>query len=200
MAGTSALDKKYNKGGVGVNFDWIYKSQFDAWSNNSAYWHNKATNLMHASEILWESYESGKLFDGGDTHRLIMGLSFELMLKAFYVAESEKVPQCHDLNSLTKHCTLQLSSKDKKILKVLTGYIQWEGRYPTPNKPKKSKDTPYYNGVKEQSDPFQNTLPLGKELDGITNKSLKRSDLDFEHLIDLWRKINDEYVERYITP
>lgn len=185
-------------GSMEVNFNWIYMSQFDVWSNNHAYWHDKATTLMHASEILWKSYESGELLDGGNTHRFLMGLSFELIFKAFYVANGEKPPTKHSLNNLTKHCDLQLSKKDKKILEVLSGYILWEGRYPTPNEPNKKKNLPSYQGIKEQNDPFMNTLPIEKQLDGESNQLLKRSDLDFEHLIDLWRKINDAYVGKYI--
>jgi HEPN domain-containing protein len=181
-----------------ASFDWIYKSQFNVWSNNSAYWHSKAVNLMQASEILWKSYKNDELIDSGDTHRLLMGLSFELIFKAFYVAKGESPPITHSLNNLTGHCDLQLSKKDRKILEVLSGYILWEGRYPTPNKPNEKRNLPFYHGIKEQNDPFVNTLPIEKQLDGKSNSTLKRSDLDFEHLIGLWRKLNDEYVNKYI--
>ncbi|MDV6254003.1 hypothetical protein [Vibrio sp. EA2] len=186
---------------MAINFDWVYKSQFEAWSENSAYWHDKSTSLMHASEILWKSYENGELIDGGNSHRLLMGLSFELMFKAFYVAESEEPPTHHDLNNLTKHCKLQLSKKDRVILEVLHGYILWQGRYPTPKKPKtkKSKTEPDYKGIKDQSDPFVNTLPIESQLDGNSNQLLKIRDLDFEHLFNLWKKINNEYLDKYLT-
>jgi len=183
------------RGSMEVNFNWIYMSQFDVWSNNPAYWHDKATTLMHASEILWKSYESGELLDGGNTHRFLMGLSFELIFKAFYVAEKQDPPTHHSLNDLTKHCNFKLNGKDRKTLEVLTRYIVWDGRYPTPKKPKKE---PCYQGIKEQTDPFINTLSIEKQLGGESNQLLKRSDLDFEHLIDLWRKINDAYVGKYI--
>lgn len=174
---------------MAINFDWIYKSQFDVWNNNSAYWHNKATDLMRGSKILWESYKKGELLDGGDTYRMLMGLSFELLFKSFYVAEGEDVPNKHDLNILTKHCYLPLSQKEKQILGILTGYVLWEGRYPTP---KKLQD------INKQNDPFMNTLPIEEQLDGKSNQLLERSELDFELIIILWGKINNEYVEKYI--
>ena len=153
---------------------------------------------MHASKILWKSYESGELLDGGNTHRFLMGLSFELIFKAFYVAESQEPPTHHILNDLTKHCNFKFNHKERKILGVLTGYIVWEGRYPIPKKPGENKKDPFYQYIKEQNDPFMNTLPIEKQLNGESNQLLKRSDLDFENLIDLWRKINDAYVGKYI--
>jgi len=112
--------------------DWIYKKQFDTMNESADYWHSKSCHLNHSSKILWNAWEDGDLIDNGDTYLMLMGLALELLLKAFYIANGKNPPKHHDLDNLTGECSHAFTNKDNIILKNLSGYIVWLGRYPTP--------------------------------------------------------------------
>lgn len=180
--------------------DWVYKKQFDTMNECAAYWHNKSCHLNQSSEILWNAWGNGDLLDSGDTYLMLMGLSFELLLKAFYVANGKTPPKHHHLDSLTNECSFEFTSKDYIILKILSGYITWQGRYPTP-KDKKDKNTEEKIGflsIKEQRKPFHNTLSFSDQLSGKSDSKLSSSDLDYDGLLKLWQKINTEYISKHI--
>lgn len=182
--------------------DWIYKHQFDMQNEHSAYWHNKSCHLLKSSEILWKAWCQNEILDGGDTYLMLMGLSLELLLKSFYVAKEMKPPEKHSLDNLTSECFCNFTNKENVILKVLSGYITWQGRYPTPkNKINKStgEDTGHHS-IRDQTKPFENTIGITSQLAGKSNSVLNRSDLDFENLLCIWKKINEEYLSRYIKP
>lgn len=180
--------------------NWIYKHQFDIQNEHSAYWHNKSCHLMDSSRILWDAWNENKILDSGDTYLMLMGLSLELLLKSFYVAKSMKPPTHHGLDNLTSECFCTLTRKENLILKILSGYITWKGRYPTP-KDKINKSTGEntgYESIRDQLKPFKNTLGFTDQLAGKSNGSLKRSDIDFDNLFPIWQKINNEYILRYL--
>ncbi|WP_435235908.1 hypothetical protein ACR30L_19570 [Psychromonas sp. PT13] len=180
--------------------DWIYANQFDTQNKYSAYWHNKACHLMKSSNILWGACKNGDLLDSGDTYLMLMGLSFELLLKSFYVANDKPVPSHHGLDNLTSECFYQPTKKEIIILRVLSGYITWQGRYPVP-KDKTDKSTGEkigFHSIRDQAKPFENTLGFSEQLAGQTNSQINRSDLNFNNLIVLWKKINAQYLDRYI--
>ena len=166
----------------------------------SAYWHSKSLHLKKSSKILWEAWCENKILDSGDTYIMLMGLSLELLLKSFYVAKGMKPPTHHKLDSLTSECFCTLTNKENIILKVLSGYITWQGRYPAPkNKVNKSTgENIGYESIRDQRIPFENTLSLKDQFAGKSNSSLIRADIDFDKLLALWVKINDEYVSRYL--
>ena len=180
--------------------DWIYKKQFDTMNKCAAYWHNKSCHLNQSSKILWNAWGNGDLIDSGDTYLMLMGLSFELLFKAFYIANEKTPPTHHRLDSLTNECSCAFANKDNIILKILSGYIIWEGRYPTP-KDKKNKTTgenTAFVPIKEQRKSFDNTLVFSDQLLGKSNSKLSRSDLDYDVLLKLWQKINTEYISKHI--
>jgi hypothetical protein len=181
--------------------DWMWEKHFTTRNENAAYWHNKSTHLIRASKILWKAWVNGNegLLDSGDTYLMLMGMSFELMFKAFVVAVGKKVITIHDLGELAKNAGFTLENKEKEIFTILSGYIIWEGRYPVPKNNKKLSGA---EGIKSQWESFipewsdgQNFL---NEEPAIPSK-LNRNDLDYDKLLLLWQKFNNDYVNKYIA-
>ena len=75
------------------------------------------------------------------------GLSIELLLKAIIVenenGEFKCIPKTHDLCKLADKAKLSQpqNSKVKKVLKTLTKYIVWRGKYPVPITEKQYEDS-----------------------------------------------------------
>ena len=180
--------------------DWIYKKQFDSMNESAAYWHSKSCHLNHSSKILWNAWEDGDLIDSGDTYLMLMGLALELLLKAFYIANGKKPPTHHQLDSLTNECSHAFTKKDNIILKNLSGYIVWQGRYPTPldRIDRVTQKNTAFLSIKEQQKPFHNTLSFSDQLSGKSNSKLSRSDLNYDNLLKLWQTINTEYISKHI--
>ncbi|MCP4551327.1 MAG: HEPN domain-containing protein [Bacteroidetes bacterium] len=61
------------------------------------------------------------------------GLSIELGLKAIAVAKSNDFPKTHNLNKLVKSSGIEITSDQEATLELLSEFIIWAGRYPTPN-------------------------------------------------------------------
>jgi HEPN domain-containing protein len=168
-----------------------YEIQFDMQSKHSAYWYNKSLHLLSSSKILWKASKDNNLLDSGDTYLMLMGLSFELLLKSFYVANGEKVPPHHGLDNLVSECKCEFTKKENLILRILSGYIIWQGRYPIPKEKmdKKTGENIGFHSIKDQAKYFDNTLEFSEQIAGKSNAKLQRSDLDFENLVVLWKKI-----------
>ncbi|WP_157097630.1 hypothetical protein [Photobacterium sp. J15] len=113
------------------NLDPIYDLQFEQMSGNSSYWHSKSCHLRKSAEILWDAWSRGETLDSGDTYRMIMGMSFELLFKSFLVANSIEIVPTHNLNDLAKLAGFTLDDKESSILHNLTGYIYWQGKSST---------------------------------------------------------------------
>jgi hypothetical protein len=122
----------------------IYDIQFKQYSEYSSYWHNKSCHLKKSSKILWDEWLQGNTYDSGDTYRMLMGLSFELLFKSFLIAKKINFDPIHDLNKLALQAGLTLNEKESNIFTNLTGYIFWEGKYPTP-KPRDTKKKTLYS-------------------------------------------------------
>jgi len=175
--------------------DSLYKDRFDVQNKHSAYWYNKSCHLMTSSKILWDASKDGDLLDSGDTYLMLMGLSFELLLKSFYVLNDKSPPSHHCLDNLTSECCCELTNKETVILRVLSGYIVWQGRYPVP-KEKNDRSTGEnigFHAIRNQEKPFKNTLSYPEQISGQTNSKLQDSDLDFDNLVALWQKIQVQY-------
>lgn len=187
--------------------DWIWEKHFTTRNECTAYWHDKSVHLMRASKILWKAWVNGNegLLDSGDTYLMLMGMSFELMFKAFVVAVGKEVITTHDLNNLAKEAGFTLEDKEKEIFTILTGYIMWEGRYPVPKDNKKPKDKNKPSGaevIKSQWEPF---IPKWSDGQNFLNEEpaipskLNRNDLYYDKLLLLWQKFNNDYVNKYIA-
>ena len=129
-----------------------------------------------------------------------MGMSFELLFKAFYVAK-DKAPPTQNGHCLLKLCNesgVTFSEKEKNLLDILSGYIIWQGRYPTPND---KRNYPGYSSIKHQWGAYRaSSRPDYSPFDNnvVHLDDIERKDFDFDKLQKIWTKVNSKYIESYI--
>ena len=114
------------------------------------YW-NKAESLRSGALVLWHTYNDDTTpinptllgFADGFSFGvslppifyLLSGLSIEVLLKGICKAVEQPVNNIHRLVDLAKSVGIDVSDDDTIILRAMTEYIYWAGRYPTPTKP-----------------------------------------------------------------
>jgi hypothetical protein len=172
-------------------------------SKCSGYWHSKSCHLKQSSKVLWDVWSQGVSLDSGDTYRMLMGMSFELLFKSFLVAKEIDIKATHNLNELAKMAGFTLDEKESAIFTSLTGYIYWQGKYPVP-KPiyTNRKKVMGGEGIKLQREPFVAIYSKGRVMlqDQPDEPSqLTNGDLDYDNLLPLWQKFNSRYVAQYIA-
>jgi hypothetical protein len=118
-------------------------------------------------------------------YRMLAGLSFELLFKAHCIGACKPIRAIHSLSELARSANVDVSPAAQEILDVLSGYIFWDGRYPTP-KDWKWLETHWKAEAKLLRSA---TEPVAAEL--WTDK------LSMEVLIQLWRSWSDLYLKRY---
>jgi len=91
------------------------------------------------------------------------------------------------LVDLALAANLAVSDEEKSILDILTEYIIWDGRYPTPKKPQHLRSH-WKNQSKELMDEAQLLGLKG----GKSNEKL-----NFENIQPIWRKFSDSYLVAY---
>lgn len=185
------------------NLDSIYDSQFEQMNTNSAYWHCKSCHLKDAAKVLWDVWSNGDSFDSGDTHRMLMGMSLELLFKSFLVGRQLEIPQTHNLKELAELAGFTLNSKEIDIFSNLTGYIYWQGKYPAP-KPISTRKVQISGGegIKLQREPFLDLYTRDQNIlqdEPNTPAILNSDDLSYENFQLLWQKFNNEYIKEFIA-
>ena len=153
----------------------LYNKQFEQRQETPGYWHSKSHDLLVSARTLWKAMqnESELEINCWATYKMLMGMSFELLFKAHCIGSGTEFKTTHDLVALARTSGLSTSKDENKILKVLSEYIIWDGRYPTPKKPEHLKEH-----WKNQA-------------------SLLDEKLDLEELMPLWRRISDLFMELY---
>lgn len=99
-------------------------------------WFNKSLELKTAAGVL---LNVGSVFS---IYLMLCGMSLELIYKAIIVVRNNRfdsvkkinIGKHHNLVNLAHFANIGLNEKNKAFLNILTHYIYWEGRYPTPNK------------------------------------------------------------------
>lgn len=170
---------------------------------NSSFWYEKSISLYASATLIWNARqgEYGQEFvsslglKGGFSvevgcehpYLMMMGLSYEVMLKAICIAEGKDFPQNnHDLQNVAKLVDIELSQKEKTQLRLLSEFVAWEGRYPVPKKHEKM--TQHWNSTRKEL--WQTENILGCEVASRTNI------FDHDLLKTLWLKLQDKYLER----
>ncbi|MEZ9924862.1 hypothetical protein AB4365_12540 [Vibrio breoganii] len=186
-----------------TSLDSIYDSQFKQMNEISSYWHSKSCHLKDSSKVLWDVWDSGHSFDSGDTYRMLMGMSFELLFKSFIVGRKLGVKQTHNLEELAGLAGFTLSKKEIDIFTNLTGYIYWQGKYPVPKPIARRKvQISGGEGIKLQREPFISTYTSDQNIieDEPNNPgALNSDDLDYAKLLLLWQKFNKHYIDEFIA-
>lgn len=149
-----------------------YQKQFDMRQKNSTYWYNKSHDLFVSAHVLWKATQETKELEINcwDAYKMLMGLSFELLFKARCISTNISFKPIHDLVKLAETANLNITEEENKILKILSEYVIWDSKYPTPTRIKDLE-----NHWKHQ-------------------KELSNDKLDFENLLPIWRRISDSFM------
>lgn len=153
----------------------LYNKQFEQRQETPSYWHSKSHDLLVSALTLWNAMQSDKKLEVNcwATYKMLMGMSFELLFKAHCVGSGTEFKSTHDLVGLANIASLSTTKEENKLLKVLSEYVIWDGRYPTPKKPEHLKAH-----WKNQA-------------------SLLDDKLDLDALMPLWRRFSDSFMAQY---
>lgn len=153
----------------------LYQEQYDTRSSTPAYWHNKSHDLFVSGYTLWKGMQVNSDLEINclATYKMLMGMSFELLFKAHCIGAGISFGTNHDLVALARTATFTTSREENRILKVLSEYVIWDGRYPTPKQPEHLKGH------------WQNQNKVSDEK------------LDFENIHSFWRKFSDSFIGKY---
>jgi HEPN domain-containing protein len=100
---------------------------FDRYHDGLLYHWNNAEKLRDSAKILWASGASQN-----DIALMLAGLSIELLLKGTILGLQDVCPHCHQLDCLIATAGISVSDRDHQTSRLLTEYIVWAARYPTP--------------------------------------------------------------------
>ncbi len=170
----------------------IHERQFEMKSSISTYWHNKSADLHSSATVLWEAMkdEDSLQISCYSTYKMLMGMSLEALIKAHCIAQNiddDKVKKSHRLTELSSLAGINFSKEDNKILDVLTEYVIWDGKYPAPKKSSQLKNH------------YQNVQATEYDIEKLGTLDIYHSNgaLDFSNLHRIWRKLSDQYMDRY---
>jgi hypothetical protein len=90
------------------------------------YWNN-AEKLHESANILWDRQKLGN-----EIALMLAGLSIEVLLKGIILPLQDVFPHCHRLDCLIATAGISVSDQDHQTSRLLTEYIVWAARYPTP--------------------------------------------------------------------
>lgn len=115
----------------------LYNKQFEQRQETPAYWYNKSSDILVSARKLWKAMQNDRELEVNcwATYKMLMGISFELLFKAHCIGSGTEFNSTHNLVALAKTADLPTSKSENKILQVLSEYVIWDGRYPTPKKP-----------------------------------------------------------------
>lgn len=153
----------------------LYNKQFEQRQETPGYWHSKSHDLLASAHTLWKAMQNERYLEINcwATYKMLMGMSFELLFKAHCIGSGTELKSTHDLVALACISGLSTSKEENIILKVLSEYVIWDGRYPTPKKPEHLKEH-------------------WKNQDSLIDEKL-----DLENLMPLWRRFSDLFMELY---
>lgn len=163
----------------------LYERKFEENNKNPLAWRNKSSDLFKSAHVLWDAMDNNNdLFYCLSPYKMLMGMSFELLFKAICIQREVEFKHSHNLFNLSQSANVSLTKEEVSILKILTEYIVWDGKYPNP-KGKDNFEHHRQNENKVVSDHFN-----------IGNLNLQRRNrkLDFEPLAKIWRKCEAAYV------
>lgn len=154
----------------------VYQKQFDERQKTPAYWHNKSNDLLVSARALSRAMEDCKSLEINcwAPYKMLIGMSFELLFKCHCIAAGTNFRPTHDLVELARSANLRTSKHEDEVLKTLSAFIIWDGRYPTPK-----------------------TATLLEQHWKRQRDFLQCDELDFEKLLPIWRRFSDLYLEAH---
>ncbi len=100
---------------------------FDRYHDGLGYYWNNAEKLRSSANILWKHQQYHN-----EIALMLAGLSVELLLKGTILGLQDLFPHCHELDCLIATAGISVSDRDHQTSRLLTEYIVWAARYPTP--------------------------------------------------------------------
>ncbi|WAF78850.1 hypothetical protein NRL00_09865 [Aeromonas dhakensis] len=150
----------------------IEQKLFDQINENSGYWFSKSADIHRSARVLWEKIENGDSIGYIDVYKMLEGMAFETMAKAFCIAKGKQPRTNQKLTALFSDAGFKLTKKENQILEVLTSYIEWAGKYPSPKVNEGAKALiSHYNSENNLACP-----------------------IDYSALHKLWLKFSDKYM------
>lgn len=152
----------------------VYQNVFDERRRSSAYWHNRSSDLLISARTLSKAMaeSNGLELSCWAPYKMLIGMSFELLFKCHCVENGIAFRPTHDLVQLARTANLPISAHEIDILKTLSAFIVWDGRYP-----------------------IAKTVNLLEEHWKHQSKSSQGDELDFDKLLPIWRRFSDLYLE-----
>jgi hypothetical protein len=171
----------------------------------AVYWYNKASDLRGAAGALWASMDDTRsnaiveeLGLGTNfkmkvatypVYAMLCGMSLELLYKAIVVAKgNEPNTKTHALTILASNAGISVTNQQIGLLKILSEYIIWNGRYPVPKKPEQMQSY-----IELKNEHLFNKIPLGKFIARSPNGAL-----NWESFNKLWNEAHEVYC--HISP
>lgn len=187
------------------------EAAFNFRKDNPEFWYQKSVSLYASAAIIWDARQrpvnneliadlelkGSFAIDEGCEHQylMLMGQAYEVLLKAICITCDKTAPENkHDLNVIAQMVGIELSKREKKLLNLLSDFITWEGRYPTPKKPRQMEQ----HWTSTRKNLFQKVDILGRAISKASDASgiifTVRTDI-FEHetLKAFWLKLQDKY-------
>ena len=137
-------------------------SNFQEKNKISQYWINKAFDLKWSAWVIWLGIENNtellelwfsRWFDSRiacfNSFIMLFGLSLELLLKGIIVQNWWISPNSHKLKNLSEKAKIDYNKSDIELLNLLSEWIMWYGKYPTP-----IKEDEYDNFLKTSKEYF----------------------------------------------
>jgi len=160
-----------------MNNNFIYLKHFEIRHTHYQYWFSKSDELFYSAKLLWDDMEKTGLLFIRDIYLMLIGMSFETLIKAYYICLNKEYEVTHNLNKLFKNIGVYLKDEEEEILNILTNTIIWEGKYPSPKKKNKeyfmnqwkNKQIFTYETVKDE-----NFGKIQKYRDRLSFNNLKR--------------------------
>jgi hypothetical protein len=102
-------------------------NHYDRYHDGLLYYWNNAEKLRDSANLVWD-----RQVLGNEIALMLAGLSIELLLKGIILALQDVFPHCHRLDCLIATAGISVSDRDHQTSRLLTEYIVWAARYPTP--------------------------------------------------------------------
>src|SRR5258708_766725 len=106
-------------------------NDFDRYHDGLMYYWINAEQLRASAKAICDNYGNGR-----NVSLLLAGQSIELLLKGTILGLWDVFPHCHRLECLISTAGIVVNDRDHATSQLLTEYIVWAARYPTPRKAK----------------------------------------------------------------
>lgn len=176
------------------------KDKYHQKSEEPLYWFNKASDLRGTAGLIWIGMKSenfdeiaeklgfGKGFNFGfacwKPYHMICGLALELAFKAIIVSHRKNVPSSHNLNELAVLAELDYSEEDLELMRILSSFIVWSGKYPIPKSSVEMEN--HYDLIDKHF------FKVTKQVGDLQFKQQHKS-FDWDSFSSLWAKASDTF-------